>query len=125
MGLCTIPTSKDIYIEVNGEKIATAQSYMARSTRESRSIEAFGENEAVATVPGRLTHTVVLSRVIPEKSAESVDFFGLSDFNIVIVKPGSKTIFMGCQWADIDRKLGLNECLTEKITVIASKRMEI
>ena len=125
MAYNSIPTSKDIYIEVNGERIATAQGYMARSTRQSKSIEAFGEDEPIATVGGKIKHTVTLLRVKEDKLAEKIDFYSLSDFNIVIVKPNSKIIFTGCQWADIDHSLGLNECLTEKVTVIASRRMEV
>ena len=42
MSLISIPTSENIYIEVNGQKVAAAQSYRVKSSRESRYIEAFG-----------------------------------------------------------------------------------
>ena len=53
MAFITFPTSKDIYIEIDGRRLATAQSYKAKTTRESRYVEAFGSAEPVGTV-GRL-----------------------------------------------------------------------
>ena len=47
-----IPSSSDIYLEVNGRKVAVVQSYSAQSTRASTVIEAFGETEPVATITG-------------------------------------------------------------------------
>ena len=63
MALINIPTSADIYIEVNGRRVAAAQSYKVTSARESRYIEAFGSQEPVATVGGRIKHKIQLTRV--------------------------------------------------------------
>ena len=57
MAFISFPTSKDIYIEVDGRRLATAQSYKAKSTRESRYVEAFGSAEPVGTVGGRRPST--------------------------------------------------------------------
>lgn len=48
-----IPTSSDIYLEVDGKKVAVVQSYTAQSTKSSTTVEAFGEREPVATIPDR------------------------------------------------------------------------
>ena len=48
MANMTFPMSSDIYLEVNGKKVAVVQSYTVLATRTSREIEAFGENEPVA-----------------------------------------------------------------------------
>ena len=37
-----IPTSSDIYLEVNGRKVAVVQSYTAQTTKSSTTVEAFG-----------------------------------------------------------------------------------
>ena len=37
------PTSRDIYLEVNGKKLAVVEGYKAHSTRESHYVEAFGK----------------------------------------------------------------------------------
>ena len=60
MALLSIPTSADISIEVNGQKVAAAQSYRVQSARESRYIEAFGSREPVGTVGGRVQHKIEL-----------------------------------------------------------------
>ena len=36
------PTSADIYLELDGKKIAVVQSYTARAAKSSQSVEAFG-----------------------------------------------------------------------------------
>ena len=51
------PTSADIYLELNGKKLAVVQSYSAQTTKTSSVVEAFGESEPVATIPGPRKHT--------------------------------------------------------------------
>ena len=53
MANMTIPTSRDIYLELNGKKLAVVQGYSAKALRTSREVEAFGESEPVATWAGR------------------------------------------------------------------------
>ena len=45
------PTSSDIYLEIDGTKVAVVQSYTSKTTRSSQTVEAFGEEEPVATIP--------------------------------------------------------------------------
>ena len=47
------PTSADIYLELEGKKVAVVQSYTARASKSSRNVEAFGEREPVATIAGQ------------------------------------------------------------------------
>lgn len=54
MANMTIPTSRDIYLELNGKKLAVVQGYSAKALRTSREVEAFGESEPVATVSGEI-----------------------------------------------------------------------
>ena len=84
MSLISIPTSENIYIEVNGQKVAAAQSYRVKSSRESRYIEAFGSKEPVGTVGGRVKHWIELSRVCLF-GEQNVDFYELSGFHLVVV----------------------------------------
>ena len=99
MALVSIPTSADIYIEV-GTKVAAAQNYRVKSSRQSRYVEAFGSSEPVGTVGGRVQHWIELSRVCLCQ-AQGVDFYELSGFNLVIVQPDCKIIYSGCEWSDI------------------------
>ena len=120
------PTSSDIYLEVNGVKAAVVQSYTARASKTSRAVEAFGEEEPVATVPGQTTHVLELTRLYATDDAisDGIDFFTLSNFSLVICKPDRKVIYSGCQWSAIQEEGQLNAMVAEKVTVVASKRIE-
>ena len=50
------PTSADIYLELDGRKIAVVQGYTARASKSSQSVEAFGESEPVATIGSAEVH---------------------------------------------------------------------
>ena len=63
MSIAGFPTSSDIYLEVDGVKVAVVQSYSTRATKSSTAIEAFGEAEPVATVPGQVKHVLELKRL--------------------------------------------------------------
>ena len=126
MALINIPTSADIYIEVHGRRVAAAQSYKVTSARESRYIEAFGSQEPVATVGGRIKHKIQLTRVeLCGALEDGVDFYDLEDFNLVIVKPGRKVIYSGCQWAEITQGASVNEVVLESAVLVASRRMAL
>ena len=71
MANTVLPLSSDIYLEVDGKKVAVVQSYTTRATRTSREIEAFGENEPVATIAGANKYTLELSRLYATDEAIS------------------------------------------------------
>lgn len=121
-----IPTSSDIYLEVNGRKVAVVQSYSAQSSRTSTQVEAFGEREPVATIPGQTRHQLELTRIYAtdEALADGIDFYGLEDFNLVICKPDRRVIYSGCQWSKIGETGNLGTSVLEKITLVAARRME-
>ena len=73
MAAITFPTGSDIAIEVNGQRLAVAQSYKARTTKESRYVEAFGSKEPVGAVDGRVKHLVELTRVCVSEAASAGD----------------------------------------------------
>ena len=78
-----IPTSSDIYLEVDGKKVAVVQSYTAQSTKSSTTVEAFGEREPVATIPGQSRHVLELTRIYAtdEALADGIHFHDLEDFS--------------------------------------------
>ena len=120
------PTSADIYLELDGRKIAVVQGYTARASKSSQSVEAFGEEEPVATVPGQTTHVLELTRLYATDEAirDGIDFHPLEDFSLVICKPDRKVIYSSCQWSAIQEEGQLNAMVAEKVTVVASKRIE-
>ena len=120
------PTSADIYLEVEGKRVAVVQSYSAKATKTSRAVEAFGESEPVATIEGQKKYTLELTRLYATDDAVSdgINFYDLRDFSLVICKPDRKIIYSGCEWSTIHEEGQLNAMVAEKITVVASKRIE-
>ncbi len=127
MSTSGFPTSSDIYLEVDGTRVAVVQSYTATAVRkDSTSIEAFGESDPVATVAGQVEHTLVLTRLYATDDAisDGIDFYGLEDFSLVICKPDRKIIYGGCEWSSINEVGALSATVVEKVTIIATKRIE-
>ena len=120
------PTSADIYLEVEGKRVAVVQSYSAKATKTSRAVEAFGESEPVATLDGQRKYTLELTRLYAtdEAISDGIDFYGLKDFSLVICKPDRKIIYSGCQWSGISEQGELDAMVAEKITVTAARRIE-
>ena len=120
------PTSSDIWLELDGKKIAVVQSYRCKTTRNSVAIEALGEDEPVAAIQGPQNHVVELTRLYAtdEAIADGLDFYSLKDFSLVICKPDRKVIYSGCQWSGIEESAKLREMVVEKLTVVARRRLE-
>ena len=120
------PTSSDIYLEIEGKKVAVVQSYAAKTTRSSQNVEAFGEEEPVATIPGPRSHVIELTRLYATDEAirDGINFHDLTDFSLVICKPDRKIIYSGCQWSSIGETGELGAMVVEKVTVVAARRIE-
>ena len=63
MEVTGFPTSCDIYLELDGRKVAVVQSYTAKATKTSQVVEAFGESEPVATINGQNKYVLELTRL--------------------------------------------------------------
>ena len=126
MATITFPTGSDISIEVNGQRLAVAQSYRARTSKESRYVEAFGSREPVGAVDGRVKHLIELTRVAATGAAlrDRVDFYSLTDFNVVVAKPDRRVIYSGCQWENLSETGKLGEMVLEKVNIVAARRVE-
>lgn len=120
------PTSADIYLELDGKKIAVVQGYRAKTTRSSQSVEAFGESEPIIAIEGQTVYTVELTRLYATETAVSdgIDFYSLKDFSLVICKPDRKVIYSGCQWSSISEEGKLGAMVAEHVTLVAAHRME-
>ena len=120
------PTSADIYLELDGKKVAVVQGYTAKASKSSKNVEAFGESEPVATIEGQRKYTLELTRLYATDDAVSdgINFYDLRDFSLVICKPDRKIIYSGCEWSAIQEEGQLNAMVAEKITVVAAKRIE-
>lgn len=120
------PTSSDIYLELDGRKIAVVQSYTAKASKSSQSVEAFGESEPVGTIEGQCKYTLELTRLYATEEAVSdgINFYNLQNFSLVICKPDRKIIYSGCQWSAIQEDGQLNAMVAERVTLVAAKRIE-
>ncbi len=126
MSSVLFPTSADIYLEVNGKKVAVVQSYSVVTTRTSKVIEAFGQDEPVATVNGSKQHVIELSRLYAtdEAISDGINFYDLENFSLVICKPDKRVVFSGCRWSRLEEEGTLGDTVMEKVKIVAGKRLE-
>ena len=120
------PTSADIWLELDGRKVAVVQSYSCKTTRSSIAVEAFGEEEPVATVQGPQSYVIQLTRLYATDRAiaDGLNFYELKNFSLVICKPDRKVIYSDCQWSGIEEDAQLGKTVVEKLTLVARSRME-
>ena len=126
MEVTGFPTSCDIYLELDGRKVAVVQSYTAKATQTSQVVEAFGESEPVATINGQNKYVLELTRLYATDEAirDGIDFYSLNGFSLVICKPDRKVIYSDCQWSSISETGTLGDMVLEKVGIVATKRLE-
>lgn len=126
MAFSHIPTGKDMYIEINGKRIAVIEGYQAKAQRNTTLIEEFGNNRPICAIEGNINHMLTLKRVYFLSQVESqLDFYGLSDFSLVIVKPDKRILYTGCEWNQIIEDANAGTPCMESITISASERIEV
>ena len=125
-GYHKIPTTADIYLEIGGVKVAVVQSYKVTASRTGRAIQAFGQDEPVATLRGPETYTLEFSRIYATDTAirDGIDFFTLEDFDLVIVRPDGSTIYTGCQWVDLQESAEVGSAVVEQVRITAAHRLK-
>lgn len=124
--LLNIPTSKDIYIEIDGKRVAVVESYKAKTTREATPVHEFGNDSPVCYINGSIVHTLELRRVYFTNDSEvELNFFELSNFTVGIVKPNKRIIYTGCEWQSINEGIAINTPCIENILVTATRRVEL
>lgn len=96
------PTSYDIYLEQDGEKVATVQSYMASK----------GDNG----------YKIRLSRVYVVDVKRPL--YSLDNFSLVVEKPGKIIVYTGCRWKSITEEGTLDSMICEKADIVAENREE-
>lgn len=122
-----IPTTADIYLEVEGVKVAVVQSYKVTATRSGKAIWAFGQDEPVTTIRGADEYKLELTRIYATDTAirDGIDFYTLEDFDLVVCKPDRNILYTGCQWVQLEESAQVGGTVLEKVTVTAAKRTEI
>lgn len=126
MSSVKIPSSKDIYIEINGVKAAVIESYQATSIRSASVVEEFGSDIPVCSIGGKTIHELKLSRIyFISDSMKSTDFHKLSGFSVVIVKPDKRILYTNCEWTKIEETAKLSQPCIETMIAVASDRIEV
>ena len=125
--LNTFPTTADIYLEIDGVKVAVVQDYKAETTRSAKQVEAFGSSEAVGTAGSTIKHVVSLSRLYATDEAirDGIRFYELENFSLVICKPDSKIVYTDCQWNRIGESGSVGGLVMEQVSLVAKNRLEI
>lgn len=100
--MIVLPTSTDIYLEQNGEKVATVQSYMA------------SKGDGVYQI--RLSRVYMIDVKRPLCS--------LDNFSLVVEKPGKIIVYTGCRWRSITEEKTLDRMICESADIIAESREE-
>ena len=100
--MIVFPTSTDIYLEKNGEKVATVQSYMASK--------------------GDDGYQIRLSRVYMIDVKRSL--YSLDNFSLVVEKPGKIIVYTGCRWESITEEGTPDSMICETADIIAESREE-
>lgn len=126
MSTVKIPTTADLYLEVNGIKVAVVQSYKVTATRSGSTIRAFGQATPVATLRGTQEYVLELTRIYATDAAirDGIDFYALEDFDLVVCKPDRRVIYSGCQWTRLEESAAVGDTVMEKVTVHAARRVE-
>ncbi|MEG1027987.1 MAG: hypothetical protein RSE07_04790 [Oscillospiraceae bacterium] len=120
--LYNIPTSRDIFIEANGKRIAVVESYTSKVSRSQKAIKEFGNNNPVGIVNLDTSYILSLKRVY---ITDAIDFFKLENFNLVVCFPDKQVIYTNCQWNDISESIDIDKPIIESITLTANNRVVV
>ena len=97
-----LPTSYDIYLEQNGKKVATVQSYMASKNADGYQI--------------RLSRVYTLDVKRP--------LYCLDNFSLVVEKPGKIIVYTGCHWKSMTEEGQPDGMICDRVDIIAESREE-
>lgn len=123
MDTITIPTSRDIYLEVDGRRAAAVESYEAKAERTLYDVEELGSEFPAATLRGRTRYRLTLRRV--QITAQDLDFHALTGFNLVVVKPDRRIVYSGCEWVSLSEAIEPGKPCVEVVTLTAQRRTEL
>lgn len=120
------PTSKDVYFELDGQIVAVVQSYNTSYNKEDREVDSFGEDEPVGFTEGKKQYQIRITKAYVHDNAlkDGINFYNISNFDFVIVKPDRRVVYTGCSITAIDEEGSLNDIIAENITIRATRRRE-
>jgi hypothetical protein len=120
------PTGRDIYLEVDGRRLAVVESYRAETVRQGVPVEAFGEELPVGWAPGAARHRLELTRVTAcGEAGDEVDFYELKDFSVVVARPDRRIVYTGCAWEELAESAEADGLVLERAVISALGRVAL
>ena len=118
------PKRQSVSIELNGNKIAAASSVKCVCVKERKPIYAFGEGEPVAFLEREPSYRLELSQLsVPNGSTNRSSLWELTDFRLVTVQDGIRTVYNGCEWLELTEQAEAGDgFLAEHAIITARKR---
>ncbi|NLG93033.1 MAG: hypothetical protein GX485_05705 [Clostridiales bacterium] len=110
---------REVCLEADGKRAAVADRYTVKCIQQSRAVSAWGEQEPVDTVQGRITYELTVENVRP---IGGIDLCALTNFNLIAVGNGVRTVYSGCRWKDIAASGGAGNTLCSSMVLVAAAR---
>ncbi len=126
MNYAIFPSSRDIYLELDGKKLAAVQSYSVKAVRQTKLISAFGESQPVGVAVGAASYHISITRLyaLSETICDGIDLAAVDGFSLVVVKPDRRIVYSGCRWCETEESCKLGENALENVDIIALSRTE-
>lgn len=121
-----LPSSKDIFFEIDKRKVAIVQNYSTSYTKEDREVDSFGEEEVIGYTNGKKKYSIRITKAYVTDAAlkDGINFYNIDNFEFVIVKPDRRVVYSGCSIQQVDEEGSLNDIIAENITIRAARRRE-
>ncbi len=119
---------KDVYIEINAEKIAAIKSYKIDILKDIYHIRSFCKKTPTKILTYDTLFKIKLSKIKLINKIDLNSLFDLSNFNLSIANPEYRLIFDDCNWtamAEITSDNNLENHIMESIEIISTKKMKI
>lgn len=121
-----VATSNDIFLSIDGKRIAGVQSYSTKMSNETKFVDAFGHKTPIGYTVGKKNFTIDLTRVFLEDTSikDGIDFYALADadFQLVIDRNGKIVTYSSCIVSELSEDANLNDTVQEKMQIMALER---
>lgn len=115
---------KDIYIEINGVRVAGVKNYRVNITRDVYKIYSFKELQPVKIIPLSTSFNIELSKISLLEHITKSDFLNLSNFNLIIAKPKVHLIFSDCNWTFFSETIDSDNSVIKSLSLVSTKRIK-
>ena len=124
MNQISLLRSKDIYIEINGIKVAAIKDFRVTIKKENYNITSISQSNPINTLPFKTTYIIELSKISLLDIDDVTNIFNLKDFNLIIKKGNNQTIFAHCNWTSISESISINSSLIHSLSLVSTKKLD-